>query len=116
MKFGLLHRRRRSNREAQSGYVMIMVLLMLALMVMGLTVAAPKIAQQVRREREEEMMHRGTEYGRAVKKYYKKFNRYPTSVDQLENTNGIRFLRKKYTDPMNPEGVWRIVRFGEIQL
>ncbi len=116
MKSFLLHRRRVLNREAQSGYIMIAILLMLALMVIAMTVAAPKIAQQVRREREVEMIHRGTEYARAVKKYHRKFNAYPASIEQLENTNGVRFLRKKYTDPMNPEGAWRIVRFGEIQI
>src|SRR5512140_1652700 len=116
MKSGLLHRRHAHNSEAQSGYVMIAILLVLALMVIALTVAAPKIAQQAKREREEEMIHRGTEYARAVKKYFHKFHRYPTSIEQLENTNNIRFLRKKYTDPMNPDGVWHVVRVGEVQL
>ena len=32
---------------------------------------------QMKRDREEEMIHRGTEYARAIKKYYKKFGRYP---------------------------------------
>lgn len=116
MKSGLRHRRRADTLGAQSGYMLIMILVVLAIMVIALTVAAPKVAQQVKREREEEMMHRGTEYARAVKKFYIKFRRYPTSVEQLENTNNIRFLRKKYNDPTNPEGVWRVVRFGEVQL
>lgn len=116
MKSGLLHRRSALSRRAQSGYIMIAVLLTLALMVIAMTVAAPKVAQQAKREREEEMIHRGTEYARAVKKYFHKFHRYPTSIEQLENTNNIRFLRKKYADPMNPEGVWHIVRAGEVQL
>ena len=45
----------------------------------------------MKRDREEEMIHRGTEYARAVKKYYKKFGRYPANLEQLENTNQIRF-------------------------
>jgi hypothetical protein len=38
---------------------------------------------------------------RAIQHYYKKYNRYPASIEQLEDTNHLRFLRKRYTDPMN---------------
>src|SRR6266700_3887465 len=58
---------------------------------------------QSRRDREEEMIHRGCEYTRAVKKYFKKFGRYPTRIEDLESTNRLRFLRKRYKDPMNPD-------------
>ena len=53
------------------------------------------------RDREEEMRHRGTAYMRAIQHFYKKFGRYPNKVEELENTNNVRFLRKRYTDPMN---------------
>ena len=45
--------------------------------------------------------HRGTAYMRAIQHFYKKFNRYPARVEELENTNNVRFLRRRYTDPMN---------------
>src|SRR5512138_3250615 len=93
-----------------------MLLITLALIIIGLGVAAPKMAQAIKRDREEEMTHRGAQYARAVKKYYKKFGRYPSSVEQLENTNNLRFLRKRYADPMAKDGKWRPVRFGEVQL
>src|ERR1700723_3729169 len=47
------------------------------------------------------MQHRGTAYMRAIQHFYKKFNRYPSRVEELENTNNLRFLRRRYTDPMN---------------
>jgi type II secretory pathway pseudopilin PulG len=93
-----------------------MLLIALALIIIAMGVAAPKMAQAIRRDRETEMIHRGVEYARAVKKFYKKFGRYPTSIEQLENTNNIRFLRKRYSDPMSPNGKWRFVRYGEVQL
>ena len=46
------------------------------------------------------MCHRGTEYMRAIQHFYKKFGRYPTRVEELENTNNLRFLRKRYKDPL----------------
>jgi type II secretory pathway pseudopilin PulG len=93
-----------------------MLLITLALIIIGLGVAAPKMAQAIKRDREEEMIHRGAQYARAVKKYYKKFGRYPGTIEQLENTNNIRFLRKRYADPMAKDGKWRPVKFGEVQL
>lgn len=93
-----------------------MLLVALALLIIGMAVAAPKISMALKRDRETEMIHRGVQYTRAIKKYYKKFGRYPTSIEQLENTNNIRFLRKRYTDPMSPDGKWRFVHYGEVQL
>jgi len=62
------------------------------------------------------MIHRGEQYARAIKKYYKKFNRYPTRIEELENTNNLRFLRKRYKDPMNPEGKFRLLYFGDLRI
>jgi type II secretory pathway pseudopilin PulG len=96
--------------------ILLMMLIALALMIIALSVAVPKMTQQIRRERENEMIHRGVQYARAVKRFYKKFGRYPTTIEQLENTNNIRFLRKRYKDPMTADGKWRFVRYGEVQL
>src|SRR5208282_4525985 len=56
---------------------------------------------QIKRDREEELRHRGSAYMRAIQHFYKKFGRYPSRIEELENTNNLRFLRKRYTDPMN---------------
>ena len=72
------------------------VLLMLAVILLATMAAAPRMAQQIRRDREEELIHRGTQYARAIKRYYKKFGRYPLSLAQLEDTNHMRFLRRRY--------------------
>ena len=53
-------------------------------------------------------MHRGDQYVRAVRLYYRKFGHYPGSIEQLEKTNNIRFLRQKYVDPMTGKPDWRI--------
>jgi type II secretory pathway pseudopilin PulG len=88
-------------QNRQRGYMMITLMLALTIITMGLLVALPDIKQQIRRDREEEMMHRGTAYMRAIQHFYKKLGRYPSRVDELENTNNVRFLRKRYTDPVN---------------
>ena len=46
--------------------------------------------------------------------YYRKYgNHYPGSIEQLEKTNNIRFLRQKYVDPMTGKADWRIIHVGE---
>lgn len=92
-------------QDSQRGYMMITLMLLLALMTIALLAAVPNIKQQIMRDREEEMRHRGTAYMRAIQHYYKKFNAYPNNVEALENTNNMRFLRKRYTDPMNRDPV-----------
>ena len=85
----------------QRGYMLITLMLALALITIGLLTVLPEIGQQLRRDREEEMRHRGTAYMRAIQHFYKKFGRYPMRVEELESTNNLRFLRKRYKDPIN---------------
>jgi type II secretory pathway pseudopilin PulG len=80
--------------------MLITLMLLMALAAIALLAVLPDMAQQIKRDREEEMCHRGTEYMRAIKNFYKKFGRYPTRIEELENTNNLRFLRKRYKDPM----------------
>ena len=114
MYFGRFHHR--PARQLQHGYMLIVVIfLMVGLMIAALA-TAPAIATQIKRDREEEMVHRGVQYARAVKKYYKKFGRYPPSLEALEDTNHVRFLRKRYKDPLTEDGKWTLVRFGQVQM
>src|ERR1700704_673600 len=105
------------HHSKQSGYVLLAVLLAMTLMLIVLTIEAPRIAQQIKREKEEELVHRGKDYATAVKRFvHKNGGQYPTSIEQLENTNHVRFLRKKYIDPMTRESDWKMVHVGEAQV
>jgi type II secretory pathway pseudopilin PulG len=103
----------RRRKPSEEGYILLVVIFMLAILVIALTVAAPVIRKDIQRDRDLETMHRGKQYVRAVKLYYKKFGAYPPSIDALVNTNEIRFLRKKYVDPTTGKEEWKIIRFGQ---
>jgi type II secretory pathway pseudopilin PulG len=104
-------------RSTESGYVLLAVMLTLTLMLIALSVEAPRIAQQIKRDKEEELIHRGKDYATAVKRFaHKNGGRYPASIEQLENTNHIRFLRKKYVDPITGESDWKMVHVGEAEI
>src|SRR5664279_884601 len=103
------------RRRRDSGAMLLAVLFMMAIMVIVAMAVAPAFLQQAKRDREEEMIHRGTEYARAIKKYYKKFGRYPANLEQLDNTNQMRFLRRRYKDPLAKDGQWKLLRATDIQ-
>jgi type II secretory pathway pseudopilin PulG len=97
-----LHPRTSSGAQSDSGYILLVLMLWVA--VLSITVSMPMIyyyRQQMIRDREEELVHRGVEYERAVRKYYRKFGSYPASLDLLESANHMRFLRKRYKDPIS---------------
>jgi type II secretory pathway pseudopilin PulG len=102
-----------TRRASEDGYILVAVMFMLALLIIAMAVAAPKIARSIQRDRELETMHRGKQYARAVKLYYKKFNAYPPNIDALVKTNEIRFLRKKYLDPMTGKADWKPIALGQ---
>ena len=94
--------------------MLLMLIMLVALLAISMAAAVPYLTTQIKREREIEMIHRGEQYARAIKRYFKRFGRYPTRLEELENTNNLRFLRKRYKDPMSPDGNWKLVNFGQV--
>lgn len=106
------HLRRRLRRRREDGYILLTLLLIVALMsIVALTVAVP-IKFALQRDREQEMIHRGVQYSRAIRNYYKKFGRYPTRLEDLDNTNNLRYLRKHYKDPVTGKD-FKLLHYGD---
>jgi type II secretory pathway pseudopilin PulG len=101
-----------SPRRGEQGFLLVGVIVLVALLLLVLSIAAPIVAKDLRRERELEAVHRGQQYTRAIRLYYKKFNSYPATVKQLEKTNNERFLRQHYLDPMTGKDDWRLIAVG----
>jgi len=104
---------RRRPHPSEEGYILLAVICMLALVMIALSVALPRISKEIQRDRELETMHRGKQYIRAVQLYYKKFSAYPPNVDALVKSNQIRFLRRKYIDPTTGKDEWKPIHFGQ---
>jgi type II secretory pathway pseudopilin PulG len=105
----------RGRAKREHGYVLLTLLLMVALMAIVAATVVTSLKFEMQRDREEEMIHRGVQYTRAIKAYYKKFNRYPAKIEDLENTNQLRFLRKRYKDPLTGKD-FRILHYGEAKM
>ena len=106
-------RRLRRQMGRQHGYVLLAILFALTLLVIALAAAAPRAAKAIQRQKEGESIRRGDQYALAIRRFYKKFGRYPSDLDQLENTNNIRFLRRKYIDPITGKDDWQPIQFGQ---
>jgi type II secretory pathway pseudopilin PulG len=101
------------KRKNQRGYVLLAILFALTLLIIGLAAAAPSAATALKRTKEDELVRRGQQYSLAIRRFYKKFGRYPSDIDQLENTNNIRFLRRRYLDPLTGKDDWKPIQFGQ---
>src|SRR5882757_3857240 len=102
--------------DTEDGYLLLTVLVMVFLMLLALSVAAPRVAKEIQRDKEQEAVQRGLQYRRAIQLYYKKFGAYPSDMKQLEKTNEIRFLRKRYKDPITGKDDWRLIHMGEAKV
>jgi type II secretory pathway pseudopilin PulG len=101
------------ERQGEQGFMLVGLIVAIFLILLALSVAAPKVAQELRREREVEAVHRGNQYVRAIRLYYRKNGHYPGSMEQLEKTNNIRYLRQQYVDPITGKADWRLIHVGE---
>ena len=100
------------RRSAQSGYALLALLASSAILLAGLALALPRMAMQAQRVKDERLIERGEQYKRAIELYYRDHNKYPEELDDLEDTDGVRYLRRRSTDPMGDSGDWRIIHMG----
>ena len=88
------------NHRSDAGFSLAALIFFLTAASIFIGAAVPAYQMQAKREMEEELIFRGEEYTRAILKYQRRFGVYPSSVDQLVSTNGLRFLRRAYKDPI----------------
>jgi hypothetical protein len=104
-----------AGKRGEQGYALLLVVFLTTLMLLATIVAAPSVRTERKREQEEEMIWRGKQYVRAIKLYYRKNGKFPTSLDDLTKPKmgSLRYLRQAYKDPMNKEdGTWRLIYVG----
>jgi hypothetical protein len=105
---------KRSSLHGEQGYGLLLIMLFLAMVVLATMAIGPTIITDNQREKEQELIWRGKQYARGVKLYYRKTQRFPTSLEDLTKPKtGIRFMRQAYKDPMNSvDGSWRLIYVG----
>ena len=102
------------QKKAEGGYILLGVLLLAALLLISLAVAAPRVAMDLRRDKELEAIRRANQYVRAIRLFHQTVGRYPVNLEELEQTGNRRFLRKRYIDPITNKADWRLLHFGQV--
>jgi len=100
------------RRNSESGYALLFVFAMAATAAVMLYMELPRVAFEAQRDKEQLLIDRGEQYSRAIQLFVRKNNRFPTDIEALENTQSIRFLRKRYKDPMTGKEDWRLIHVG----
>src|ERR1017187_3109641 len=99
-------------RRGESGYAMLLVFLIAAMIAVALYNELPRVAFEAQRAKEQLLIERGEQYKRAIQLFVRKINRYPATIEELESTNNLRFLRKRYVDPMTGKDKWRLIHIN----
>jgi type II secretory pathway pseudopilin PulG len=94
--------------KGQRGYAMAALLVSVGVLLVLMSVAMPVWRTQAKREKEAELIFRGEQYARAINLYTRKMGpgNFPPSIDLLVQQ---RFLRKKFKDPMTPDGEFELI-------
>lgn len=100
------------RRARQRGSALLVVLVFAAIVAIMLYKELPIAAFEAQRQKEELLISRGNEYKRGVRLFVRKIGRFPSSIAELENTNRMRFLRRRYTDPLTGKDDWRLIHAG----
>jgi hypothetical protein len=101
---------RRGARER--GSALLIVFVFAAVIAILLYREMPVAVFEAHRQKEETLIDRGNEYKHAIKLFVRKTGTFPPSIEALENTNRMRFLRHKFDDPFTGKPDWRILHAG----
>jgi hypothetical protein len=108
-------------RRAQSGFTYLWTLMLVALIGIGLTVAAVVHTTAMRQDRERELLAIGRQFQTALGRYYEiqlpgGRHEYPPTLDELLHDRRVpgvrRHLRKVFVDPMTGVAEWGLVLVG----
>jgi hypothetical protein len=100
------------DRDGEQGFMLLGLMVAIAIILLFLGVAASDAAFSLRREKELESARRADQYVRAIHLYWKN-GHYPGSIEQLENTNHVRYLRQQYVDPLTGKADYRMIVVGQ---
>jgi hypothetical protein len=99
-------------RKRERGFALLIVFLMAAVVAFTLYRQLPRVAFESQRDKEELLMERGQQYQRAIQLYVFANRRFPVKIEDLEDTNAKRYLRRRYVDPLTGKDEWRLIHVG----
>jgi type II secretory pathway pseudopilin PulG len=102
----MVRARQRPSREA--GYNLVFLVVLLALLSVAAAAMLPDLATAIQREKEAELIFRGTQYAEGIRVFQARFGRYPNTLRELVEVEP-RSMRQLWPDPMMRDGRWGLV-------
>src|ERR1700733_9128764 len=99
------------TRHSESGFATLLVFVMAGAIAVTLYVEVPRIAVESEGPRGQMAIDRALQYKRAIQLFYRKYQTYPQTLDDLETTRNIHFLRRRYLDPLTGKA-FRLLHVG----
>ncbi len=99
------------SARGEAGFALLLVYVMAAAIAITLYIEVPRIAFESQRTREQMTIDRALQYKRAIQLFYRKYQTYPQTLDDLETKRNIRFLRYRYLDPLTGKD-YRLLHVG----
>src|SRR5580698_8085993 len=93
----------------ERGYSLLFVFLMASVVALYLYMQLPRVAFESERDKEQTLIDRGEQYKRAIQLYVAAVKKFPQKIEDLEDTNNKRYLRRRYIDPMTGKDEWRLI-------
>ena len=93
----------------QRGFALLLVFAMAAVIAILMYIEMPRVAFEHQRDKEALLVDRGEQYVRAIQLFARRTNRFPQTLDDLEKAMNMRFLRRRYKDPMTNSDEWRLI-------
>lgn len=95
-----------SSREA--GYNLVVLIIAIAVMTAMLAAMLPVVSQEIRRDKEEELIFRGLQYVEAIRIFQIRYQRLPNKLSELVEVKP-RCIRQLWKDPMTKDGKWALI-------
>jgi len=97
----------------EKGYILTATIVMVVILSISMAMIAEKWTNVMKREKENELLFRGSQYAQAIKKFYLVHKRYPFKLEELVETNP-RCIRKLYKEPFSKDGEWKLIYLSDL--
>ena len=95
-------------RRGEAGYNLVVLIIAITVMTAMLAAMLPLVSQEIRRDKEEELVFRGLQYVEAIRLFQIRYQRLPNKLSELIEVKP-RCIRQLWKDPMTDDGKWGLI-------
>ena len=96
------------NRKSNRGYTLVALVIGMTVMAVLMAAVLPMASAEAQRDKEAELIFRGTQYAEGIRTFRKRYGRYPNTLKEMFEIRP-RTLRKLWKDPMTNSLSWGLI-------